>query len=159
MRRGLPTVLKGTILRSRAGMPAQPALGQRSCFSPTSLVRDASDVGVMEGAQVPGRVHVQATSADGKTVSFAAPSGMTLMQAMRDVAKLDIEAACDGTCSCSTCHVVLREEDYRKLSPPSEDEVDMLDLAPTVTPTSRLACQVVLSEKLDGITVQIPSEV
>ncbi|RNF22134.1 adrenodoxin precursor [Trypanosoma conorhini] len=109
-------------------------------------------------AAVPGKVRVHATSAEGKVVSFTAPAGITLMEAIRDFGKLDIEAACDGTCACSTCHVVLREEDFKKLDGVSEDEMDMLDLAPSVTPTSRLSCQVELTDALDGITVQLPPE-
>ncbi|RNF07312.1 adrenodoxin precursor [Trypanosoma rangeli] len=106
----------------------------------------------------PGKVRVHVTSAEGKTVSFTAPTGITLMEAIRDVGKLDIEAACDGTCACSTCHVLLRQEDFQKLGELSEDEMDMLDLAPSVTKTSRLSCQVQLTDALDGITVQLPPE-
>ncbi|EAN80895.1 putative adrenodoxin precursor [Trypanosoma cruzi] len=109
-------------------------------------------------AATPGKVRVHATSAEGKTVSFTAPTGITLMEAIRDLGRLDIEAACDGTCACSTCHVILREEDFEKLSEPSEDEVDMLDLAPSVTKTSRLSCQIQLTDALDGITVKLPPE-
>ncbi|CCD12558.1 unnamed protein product, partial [Trypanosoma congolense IL3000] len=98
------------------------------------------------GSSAPGTVRVNATTIEGKDVSFTAPCGMTLMEALRDVARVDIEAACDGTCACSTCHVILRKEDYEKLEAPSEDEMDMLDLAPQVTATSRLACQIKLTE-------------
>ncbi|ESL10694.1 adrenodoxin precursor [Trypanosoma rangeli SC58] len=106
----------------------------------------------------PGKVQVHVTSAEGKTVSFTAPTGITLMEAIRDVGKIDIEAACDGTCACSTCHVLLRQEDFQKLGELSEDEMDMLDLAPSVTKTSRLSCQVQLTDALDGITAQLPPE-
>ncbi|SCU66843.1 adrenodoxin precursor, putative [Trypanosoma equiperdum] len=118
---------------------------------------DSSNSG-NDGSSTPGAIRVNVTTAEGEKITFSAPSGLTLMEALRDVARVDIEAACDGTCACSTCHVILREEDFGKLTAASEDEMDMLDLAPQVTPTSRLACQVKLSKELDGITLQMPSE-
>lgn len=81
------------------------------------------------------------------------------MEAIRDIAKMDIQAACDGTCACSTCHVIFTPTSYAKLKvKPSEDEMDMLDLAPAVTDTSRLSCQVQLTSDLDDIEVRIPDE-
>lgn len=86
--------------------------------------------------------------------------GMTLMEVIRDVARMEMEAACDGTCACSTCHVIFDDESYAKLpDKPCEDEMDMLDLAPAVTKTSRLSCQVQIASELDGISVVIPNEI
>ena len=59
--------------------------------------------------------------------------------------------------SCSTCHVILDPESYKKLDPPSEAELDMLDLAFEPTETSRLGCQIEMEEQLDGMTITIPS--
>lgn len=109
---------------------------------------------------------------------FESPVGVTLLQAVRDIGKLDIEAACDGTCACSTCHVILSPDSYRTIlesnseacgtfestletgvnNEISEEEMDMLDLAPSLCETSRLACQVLLTEKLEGkdIFLRIP---
>ncbi|XP_003373491.1 protein arginine N-methyltransferase 5 [Trichinella spiralis] len=67
---------------------------------------------------------------------------------------LDGFGICGGTCSCSTCHVILKREQYDYLPSPREDELDMLDLAYGLTDTSRLACQIVLTEQLDGMEVQ-----
>ena len=60
--------------------------------------------------------------------------------------------------ACSTCHVVVAREWFDRLEPASEEEEDMLDLAAAVTRTSRLSCQIELSEDLDGIEVRIPDE-
>lgn len=106
----------------------------------------------------PGKVKVTFVTQKGERVVATPPIGMTLMEAARDVAKLDIEAACDGTCACSTCHVYLSQSHFAKLKEPSEDELDMLDLAPKPMPTSRLACQVTITAELDGMEVTLPSE-
>lgn len=60
--------------------------------------------------------------------------------------------------ACSTCHVIVAQEWFGKLKDASEEEEDMLDLAADVRPTSRLSCQIVLSEELDGLEVRIPRE-
>ncbi|XP_065209983.1 adrenodoxin-like protein 2, mitochondrial [Planococcus citri] len=68
--------------------------------------------------------------------------------------------ACEGTLTCSTCHVILKKQDYDKLpEKPSEEELDMLDLAFELTDTSRLGCQIMLSKDLDGLEVQLPSTI
>jgi 2Fe-2S ferredoxin len=61
--------------------------------------------------------------------------------------------------ACSTCHVIVDEKDIDRLKDPSDDELDMLDLAFGLTETSRLGCQIVMTEKLDGLTVSLPKEV
>lgn len=71
--------------------------------------------------------------------------------------EIELEGACEGSCACSTCHVILEEEPFAKLGEPSEDEEDMLDQAPGLTPSSRLGCQVVLAEAHDGMLVTLPS--
>ncbi len=60
--------------------------------------------------------------------------------------------------ACSTCHVVVAAEWYAKLPPASEDEEDMLDLAAGVRRTSRLSCQILMDESLDGLSVLVPSD-
>ena len=71
---------------------------------------------------------------------------------------IDVEGACEGSMACSTCHVILSEADYDRLPPSSDDEEDMLDLAWGVTPVSRLGCQIVVTETLDGIEFTLPAE-
>jgi ferredoxin len=67
-----------------------------------------------------------------------------------------LEGTCEGQISCSTCHVIVAAEDFARLPRPSEEEEDMLDLALGATRTSRLACQIVLTPELDGITIRMP---
>ena len=68
-----------------------------------------------------------------------------------------LEGACEGVMACSTCHVIVDQEDYERLSDATEDEEDMLDLAFGLTHTSRLGCQIVMTEELDGLTVTLPA--
>lgn len=70
--------------------------------------------------------------------------------------EIDIEGSCEGSLACSTCHIIVDKEWYNKLEEPSWDEEDMLDLAVGLTLTSRLGCQVVLTDNLDGLIVSLP---
>ena len=67
-----------------------------------------------------------------------------------------LEGACEGAMACSTCHVIVDSKDFEKLPPASEEEEDLLDLAAHVTRTSRLACQILLTDELDSLSVRIP---
>ena len=73
--------------------------------------------------------------------------------------QMDIEAACDGTCACSTCHVYVDEEHFEKLEKATEDEEDMLDLALDRRHTSRLCCQLTVTKEFDGMVLELPEEV
>ena len=73
-------------------------------------------------------------------------------------AKQPLEGACEGVMACSTCHVIVDKADFDRLPEASEMEEDMLDLAAGARRTSRLSCQIVLTDALDGLTVHIPSE-
>ena len=84
-----------------------------------------------------------------------APAGTNLL----DLAQREgqpLEGACEGQMACSTCHVLVAREDFDRLPPAGEEEDDLLDLAWAVRPTSRLACQIMLSEELGTLTVQMP---
>jgi 2Fe-2S ferredoxin len=85
------------------------------------------------------------------------PVGTTILEAAHNN-NIDLEGACEGSLACSTCHVIVDKDYYKKLKDPSEDEEDMLDLAYGLTTTSRLGCQIVMTEDLDGITLQVPSK-
>jgi ferredoxin, 2Fe-2S len=87
-----------------------------------------------------------------------APLGLSILEiAHRN--DIDIEGACDGSLACSTCHVIVDEAWFDRLETASEDEEDMLDLAFGLTALSRLGCQIVMTEELDGLTVKLPAEV
>jgi ferredoxin len=67
-----------------------------------------------------------------------------------------LEGTCEGQMACSTCHVIIDAADFDRLPPASEAEEDMLDLAVGATRTSRLACQIELTEALGDLTVRMP---
>jgi 2Fe-2S ferredoxin len=93
--------------------------------------------------------------ADGARREIEAPCGLSVMQVAR-MNDLGIEGTCDGSLACATCHVIVAAEDIARLDEASAEEEDMLDLAIGVRPTSRLGCQIVLTEELDGLTVHLP---
>lgn len=95
-------------------------------------------------------------SKDGSEKTIEAINGQTVLElAHQD--DLPLEGACEGSLACSTCHVIVDPEFYDKLIPASEEEEDMLDLAFGLTQTSRLGCQIKMTDKLDGLKVTIPS--
>ncbi|MGB3753677.1 MAG: 2Fe-2S iron-sulfur cluster-binding protein [Parerythrobacter sp.] len=94
---------------------------------------------------------------DGSVVEADGDDGASLLDAAQ-AAGLPLEGTCEGQMACSTCHVVVAAEWFAKLAPASEDEEDMLDLAYGVQPTSRLACQIVLTPDLDGLDAAVPGE-
>ncbi|MAI10805.1 MAG: 2Fe-2S ferredoxin [Rhodospirillaceae bacterium TMED167] len=71
---------------------------------------------------------------------------------------IDIEGACEGVMACSTCHLIVAEDWYERLPDASEEEDDMLDLAYGLTKTSRLGCQITVTEDLDGLVIKVPDE-
>ena len=93
---------------------------------------------------------------EGRTEADARPGDVLLDVAQAHL--MPLEGTCEGQMACSTCHVIVDRADFDRLPPASEMEEDMLDLAAGARRTSRLACQIVLSEELDGLTVHIPAE-
>lgn len=97
------------------------------------------------------------TSADGsETKEVDAHVGLSVLEIAR-ANNVEIEGACEGALACSTCHVIVDKEWFNKLDEIEEEEEDMLDLAFGLTTTSRLGCQIIMTEKLDGLKVKIPS--
>src|SRR5499427_10955003 len=93
---------------------------------------------------------------DGARREVDAPLGLSVLEiAHRN--GVDIEGACEGSLACSTCHVIVDPEWYELLKTASEDEEDMLDLAFGLTQTSRLGCQIIMTEELDGLVVALPA--
>ncbi len=94
---------------------------------------------------------------DGHAVTLTLKSGQTLMRAAMEAGLEGIEAQCGGNCSCATCHCYVRPEWLDKLTPPSEDEQLMLEnVAAERRPNSRLSCQLIAQDSLDGLIVQFP---
>ncbi len=94
---------------------------------------------------------------DGSTHQLEVDNGTTIMEAGRDN-NMGLEGTCGGSLSCATCHVIFSDQDFAIVGPPSEDEMDMLDLAFGVSPTSRLGCQIRMNDDLDGISVRVPDD-
>jgi ferredoxin-2, mitochondrial len=103
-------------------------------------------------------ITVHFISADGKTTRdvYAEPGTRLLEVAQNDGQPL--EGTCEGQMACSTCHVIIAADDFARLPKASDEEEDMLDLAAGATRTSRLACQILLDESVDDLTVRIPPE-
>lgn len=73
-------------------------------------------------------------------------------------AREPLEGACEGVMACSTCHVIVDAEDFERLPQATEEEEDLLDLAAHATRTSRLACQIILTEDMASLSVRVPPE-
>ncbi len=96
---------------------------------------------------------------DGTRIETEARPGMTLMEAGRNASVPGILAECGGACSCSTCHVYVDSAWTDRLPEPSEMETDLLDFAWEPDPErSRLSCQIMLKEELDGMLVTVPAQ-
>jgi len=93
---------------------------------------------------------------DGTPHEVEAPVGLSVLEIAHRHG-IDIEGACEGSLACSTCHVIVDPEWYELLKDATEDEEDMLDLAFGLTKTSRLGCQIIITEELDGLTVKLPA--
>jgi len=92
--------------------------------------------------------------ANGDVKEVEAENGLTLLDLAR-AHDIDIEGACEGSLACSTCHVIVDPEYFDLLEPPSDDEEDMLDLAFGLQETSRLGCQITVTDALDGLRVKV----
>jgi ferredoxin len=85
-----------------------------------------------------------------------AKSGQRLLD-VAWAAKQPLEGACEGVMACSTCHVIVDKSDFEKLPSASDEEEDLLDLAAHATRTSRLACQIILTDDMQTLDVRIPA--
>ncbi len=102
-----------------------------------------------------GFIHV--TDRDGKTHDLEAVEGWRVMEIIREHG-LPIEAVCGGACECATCHVHVASPWQGKLFPAREDEEDMLDELPEISEASRLSCQIIWSEKLNGLQLTLADD-
>jgi len=125
----------------------------RRTFSATS----AAGHGDWSPPKAGEELYVTFIDKDGEETKIAVSKGDNLL----DIAQandIEMEGACGGSCACSTCHVIVEDEElYDQMPEPDDDENDMLDLAFGLTETSRLGCQVVMDESLDGMRVKLPS--
>ena len=96
-------------------------------------------------------------SPSGESKTFNVAAGTTVMQVGRDE-MMGIEGTCGGCLSCATCHVVVDPKWFQLTGEMSEDENVMLELAAERSATSRLGCQIKMSDGLDGLIVRVPAE-
>jgi 2Fe-2S ferredoxin len=99
-------------------------------------------------------VRIFVTDPDGKEHELEALEGWRVMEIIKDY-ELPLKAECGGACCCATCHVYVHEDWVDKLFEMREEEEDMLDEAIDVKDNSRLSCQILMSEELDGLKVTI----
>ncbi|RLQ87695.1 2Fe-2S iron-sulfur cluster-binding protein [Notoacmeibacter ruber] len=95
-------------------------------------------------------------ASDGTRFEIDASNGATLMETAVRNAVPGIEAECGGACACATCHVYVDEKFMDVVGEPDVMEEDMLDLAYDARDTSRLSCQVILNDDMDGLVVTVP---
>ena len=94
---------------------------------------------------------------DGSRLEVDAALGLSILEVARQH-DINIEGACEGSLACATCHVIVNADQFDLLPEISEDEEDMLDLAFDLTKTSRLGCQIRMTDDLDGLTVTLPPD-
>ena len=93
---------------------------------------------------------------DGTERTVEAELGATVMETAINNDVPGILATCGGSCSCATCHVYVDADWFERLPPQSLEELDMLDTAHDLEPTSRLSCQILVTEEIDGLIVTTP---
>ena len=102
-------------------------------------------------------IKLRFTDSQGNLTEGEGKLGQSLLEVGQALG-MPLEGTCEGQMACSTCHVVVDAEWFDKLPEASEEEEDMLDFAAGVRRTSRLSCQIDLTEELDGLSVMVPAE-
>nr|WP_298897944.1 2Fe-2S iron-sulfur cluster-binding protein [uncultured Altererythrobacter sp.] len=97
------------------------------------------------------------TDSQGNVTEGEGEVGQSLLEVGQALG-MPLEGTCEGQMACSTCHVIVDAVWFDKLPEASEEEEDMLDFAAGVRRTSRLSCQINLTEELDGLSVTVPAE-
>ncbi|EDX09206.1 GD13836 [Drosophila simulans] len=106
-------------------------------------------------------VNITFVRANGDKIKTSGKVGDSLLDVVvNNNVDLDGFGACEGTLTCSTCHLIFKTSDFEKLpDKPGDEELDMLDLAYELTDTSRLGCQITLSKDMEGLEVHVPSTI
>ena len=95
---------------------------------------------------------------NGKSHTVEVRNGLSVMEGAVQNNIPGIDADCGGSMACATCHVYVKDEWFNKLPKKEDGEEDMLDMAFEPKKNSRLSCQIIVSDELDGLTVNIPSK-
>mmetsp|Transcript_22168 Transcript_22168/g.51794 ORF Transcript_22168/g.51794 Transcript_22168/m.51794 type:complete len:171 (-) Transcript_22168:199-711(-) len=140
-------------LASLAGRKVpQPCRPPFHSLDPTEFRQHRSGAGEMNAEHI--QIHFKLRDGSRKTVSV--PSGTSVLEAAH-LNEIDLEGACEASLACSTCHVILPQDVYDQMPEPSEKEEDLLDLAPCLTPSSRLGCQVIVDSTLKDVEIELPA--
>ena len=94
----------------------------------------------------------------GKSHTIEVKNGLTVMEGAVQNNIPGIDADCGGSMACATCHVYVKEEWFNKLPKKEDGEEDMLDMAFETKKNSRLSCQLMVSDQLDGLVVNLPEK-
>ncbi len=101
---------------------------------------------------------LKVTDRDGRSHTLEAYKGSSVMESLRDE-DMGIEAICGGQCACATCHCLLDEAWFEKLTPPGEDEIELLEsLDHYEAGRSRLTCQIIVSSEHEALALTIGPE-
>ncbi|CAG9579430.1 ferredoxin, 2fe-2s-like protein [Leishmania major strain Friedlin] len=148
--------------RSLSGTMTPIKLSRLCCASGTGLSPPSVSSATSLRSETPGKVLVRIRDRDGTAYERMYNEGDNLMEAIRDDTTLPVEVpgACNGTCQCSTCHVLLHSAEWLgkvgRLFAITDAEQDCLDKASGVSDASRLSCQLTLSGELNGIEIDLP---
>ncbi len=99
-------------------------------------------------------LHIEVEMPDGSVEKVAAEAGLSIMEVLRGADILDGE--CNGSLACATCHVWVKDVRLETMPAPCDGEEDMLDVAFHLAPSSRLSCQIIVSEETDGLRIALP---
>lgn len=140
-------------------------LGVASCYSkyknnaPLSSFQTIRQTSTTQPLCEKQEISITFVKANGEKINAKGKEGDTILDiVVNNEIDLDGYGACEGTLTCSTCHLIFPKEIYDSLpDKPTDEELDMLDLAYELTDTSRLGCQIVMTKALDGIEVRVPS--
>lgn len=136
-----------------------PVLGRNSLWRQKHLrsihAASSKTTSQTEESPPPQAITLTFVLPDNTEKSVQAKIGDTILE-VAHANHIELEGACEGSCSCSTCHVILEQKVYDELPEPSEQEEDMLDLAMCLTPTSRLGCQVRITPDLNNAKIKLP---
>jgi len=148
------------LLQRRLLSAASPALQQVKPASSTNPPAKEEKKEKKENANA-DPVTITFVTAEGERHTVQGKVGDSLLDVVIDKqVPLDGYGACEGTLACSTCHIVMHQKDYDSLPDrPSDEELDMLDLAYGLSDTSRLGCQIILKKEYEGMEVMVPASV
>ncbi|XP_010537767.1 PREDICTED: adrenodoxin-like protein 2, mitochondrial [Tarenaya hassleriana] len=144
-------------LRSLPMVQSQTRISQEAMFLKNYKFCSSSSTAVEKGDEENEKINVTFVDKDGEEIHIKVPVGMSMLEAAHEN-DIELEGACEGSLACSTCHVIVMDtEYYNKLEDPTDEENDMLDLAFSLTETSRLGCQIIAKPELEGIRLAIPA--